>query len=200
MSSGVGAGNFSGVSTQRLIEQLMKNAVRRSALVDRIVNLDVPDKSKIQLIKQTTSEQQIDLVRELVDGLDESTNSFTQATDLILGRIPWELITFRDKQGEASTPSDARESKVYFIESQDSGLIKIGRSHSPADRFKAIKTMSPEKLSLLGCLPEEVATENELHKRFAHLRAHGEWFEATPELRDAIETLLAPAQPEEAEQ
>lgn len=193
MTNSVRAGDFSGISTQLLIEQLIKNAVRRSVLVDRIANLDLPDNSKIQLIKQATSGQQINLVRELVDGLDESPDTLAQVTELVLGHIPWELITLGDRKEEASTPSSARESKVYFIESETAGLIKIGRSVNPDSRFNAIRTMSPDKLVLLGYLPEEVATENELHKKFAHLRMHGEWFEAAPELRKAIEKLLAQA-------
>ena len=171
----------------------MKNAVRRSVLVGRILNLDLPDKSKIQLIEQASTEQQINLVKELVDGLDESPDMLTEATELVLGRIPWELITFRDRKEETLAPSSAGESKVYFIESKAAGLIKIGRSVNPVSRFNAIRTMSPDKLVLLGYLPEEVATENELHKKFAHLRMHGEWFKAAPELREAIERLLAPA-------
>jgi hypothetical protein len=68
--------------------------------------------------------------------------------------------------------------KVYFIRCGD--FIKIGFSEQTERRFKSLQTAAAAPLELLGTIHGE--RELELHRQFAHLRSHGEWFRAAPEL------------------
>lgn len=65
---------------------------------------------------------------------------------------------------------------VYFIASDSAGLVKIGFSQSPERRVAAIQGMSPVPVRLVGKTPGTAEDEAALHRRFAGLRAHGEWF------------------------
>ncbi|MBN1430422.1 MAG: GIY-YIG nuclease family protein [Anaerolineae bacterium] len=77
-------------------------------------------------------------------------------------------------------------SVVYFIQSSTGGLIKIGTAINANRRLAEIQNMSPVPLRILAVIPGDCRKEAELHKRFAHLRRHGEWFEPTIELLDFI--------------
>ena len=181
-------------STAQLTTQLLKNSLSRSLLVDRVLGLDIPDVMKISLIKSATSANGIEHAAEMVLDMEggDGVGRYWKITEL----IDWSSVesALRDTR---QTPGDhdqdqGSESHVYFIESESAGLIKIGRSVNPVSRFNAIRTMSPDKLVLLGSAPETVCSESELHKKFAKHRRHGEWFEDVPEIRDLIaETLSA---------
>lgn len=71
---------------------------------------------------------------------------------------------------------------VYVLSADALPVVKIGHSADPESRLMQIQPMSPDKLSLVLILPGERFAEVELHRRFAHLRSHGEWFKAEPEL------------------
>lgn len=75
---------------------------------------------------------------------------------------------------------------VYFIGSAD-GKLKIGTSANIEKRFDALQTSASVKLTLLLTIPGGTDLEAELHRRFAHLRESGEWFQHTDELRHFIE-------------
>lgn len=78
---------------------------------------------------------------------------------------------------------------VYFV---SSGLaVKIGYSVDPTQRFAALQTSHPAKLTLLGRIPGTRELERDLDDRFAKYRRVGEWFTADDALVDAIEGLLA---------
>jgi T5orf172 domain len=77
--------------------------------------------------------------------------------------------------------------EVYFIEAKDVGLIKIGTSTSSSSRLDAIRLLSPVPLALLAVIKGNRKVEGALHRKFRHLRRHGEWFEDTLELRAFIE-------------
>jgi len=81
-------------------------------------------------------------------------------------------------------PSSAR--RVYFIQAQHSGLIKIGSAASPRQRLQTLQTGSPEPLVLLGDVPGGGRRERELHRKFADDRSHGEWFTPSSALTDFI--------------
>jgi hypothetical protein len=81
---------------------------------------------------------------------------------------------------------------VYFIRSGE--LIKIGMSADVCGRMAALRTMSPLPLELLAVASGGRPEEASLHQRFAHLRQHGEWFSAVPELLEFIAD-LSPATP-----
>ena len=69
---------------------------------------------------------------------------------------------------------------VYFVRCGE--LIKIGTSTDVHQRVASIRTMTPLPVELVAIAAGSRAEESVLHARFAHLRQHGEWFTATPEL------------------
>lgn len=75
---------------------------------------------------------------------------------------------------------------VYFIQGKKTRRVKIGFSVNPTERLRDLQCGSPDKLVLLGCVHGTVKTERELHKKFAHLHSHGEWFECDTELAQFI--------------
>jgi hypothetical protein len=79
---------------------------------------------------------------------------------------------------------------VYFIRSGDK--VKIGVSTNVPMRLKALQTMSAGDIELLVVAEGSHPEESQLHARFAHLRTHGEWFRAEPELLEFIAALTAP--------
>ena len=69
-------------------------------------------------------------------------------------------------------------SVVYVIGNADNRLVKIGTTTASADkRLSGIQTMSPSLLSVLWTTPGGRELEQELHRRFAAERRHGEWFD-----------------------
>lgn len=78
---------------------------------------------------------------------------------------------------------------TYFIQGVDGGPIKIGRSVDPLSRLSSLQTGSPVVLKMLATVPGELLPEEALHKAFADLRTHGEWFSADPQLLSLIESL-----------
>lgn len=82
---------------------------------------------------------------------------------------------------------------VYFIQA-DEGPIKIGVAASPLYRLGGLQTASPYPLRLLAVMPNQGALgESALHAKFAHLRTHGEWFRAAPDLLAYIKENGVPA-------
>jgi hypothetical protein len=79
---------------------------------------------------------------------------------------------------------------VYFIRGEGTGLVKIGVADDPRTRLRDLSIGSPVALTLLGQTPGNEAIERALHKRFAALRAHGEWFRETHELASFIAEVL----------
>lgn len=76
--------------------------------------------------------------------------------------------------------------RVYFI--RGGGLVKIGYSECPTSRMADLQAGSPIKLELLGTIRGQRGTEEALHKKFSHLRKHGEWFRLTKEIQAFIDT------------
>jgi hypothetical protein len=85
---------------------------------------------------------------------------------------------------------DIECAKIYFI--SGAGLIKIGVTTKVDARLRSLELSSPVELVFLGMYPGTRSDEFALHKRFAHLRRHGEWFNDTEELRAFIEGCVDP--------
>ena len=97
-----------------------------------------------------------------------------------------------------------RESKVYMISVGDPDLpdlperFKIGYSQHPEERIKQLQTGSPFKLGLHTHSPYAMpgraaySWEQEIHRRLAEHRLHGEWFapEAVDEAVELVTTAL----------
>ncbi len=83
-------------------------------------------------------------------------------------------------------------SHVYFIKPVGmDGPIKIGFSKKPLARLAVLSAWSPFVLEIIGQADGSSREENMLHRRFAHLHTHREWFMTSPELRQAIERIVA---------
>jgi hypothetical protein len=82
---------------------------------------------------------------------------------------------------------------VYFIKSEQLGLIKIGKSTNPVKRICNMQTSTPDRLVLLGYSDQH--TEKELHHRFSSLRQTGEWFSPSEDLLRFISGLGPVAAP-----
>ncbi len=183
------------IPAEKLLTQLIQNSLAKSALVDRILNLTVSDEVKVSLIGSAASSSAIEHTATLVADLESVDGGSPIQT--VLNLINWQSVesVLRDvveprEHGRERGQDSVAESHVYFIESEASGLIKIGRSIDPTSRFNAIRTMSPDALVFLGSVPEKVYSEADLHKKFAEHRKHGEWFDAAPEIRELIAEVL----------
>ena len=99
-----------------------------------------------------------------------------------------EQIAVNDSGTEASADTQLTQPRsanvhgwTYFIRHGD--LIKIGFSIRPERRIAQIaSTDKLPNLATLAIVPADIAGEYETHQRFAHLREHGEWFRAEPDL------------------
>lgn len=77
---------------------------------------------------------------------------------------------------------------VYFIQGQQTRLVKIGQAADPAKRFVELQVGSAEWLVCLGVDPGAM-NDAIYHTRFGRDRVHGEWFTPSPDLMDFIKTL-----------
>lgn len=68
------------------------------------------------------------------------------------------------------------EEVVYVLGTPGSNTVKIGRTTNLAKRVADIQRMSPVPLTALWATPGGSELEAQLHRRFAELRSHGEWF------------------------
>lgn len=80
---------------------------------------------------------------------------------------------------------------VYFLQSIESGLIKIGQtSHGIEKRIAQISGMCPGGVKLIAIVREaNKDLEFELHRMFKSLRVNGEWFSPGAKLIDYIDGL-----------
>lgn len=189
---------ISEASDEQLLTELIRGAFERNILVHRIARLEVPTEMKMSLIMATDSGDKRAVVSDMIGQFEPSNGNKSKSLSQIFDRIDWKRIgevaakclnprNIEDSERVASEAKTQNESWVYFIESKDSGLVKIGYSKRPKDRFNSIKTMSPEHLNLMGMMPGGKTEESELHKKFSDIRSHGEWFTLTPELIEFIE-------------
>lgn len=84
---------------------------------------------------------------------------------------------------------------VYVVYNPRTRLTKIGISHTPENRRRALEAGCGQKLSLRATLPHptpEAAQGHEvaLHERFAEYRRIGEWFALPAPTRRALEREL----------
>ena len=84
-----------------------------------------------------------------------------------------------------------KQSQVYVIRCELTGLIKIGMSMNPNRRLMGIQTGYPYKLSVHWTFPTDHPRllESYLHQVLAHHRLNGEWFSASA--ADGIEKVVA---------
>lgn len=90
------------------------------------------------------------------------------------------------------TPRLPNDGWVYFVRGADK--IKIGTTGSVARRLATLRCASPVELTLLHSMPGSQRVERHLHRQFADLRMHGEWFRAEEPLLSHIARLRERAQ------
>lgn len=78
------------------------------------------------------------------------------------------------------------EEVVYALGAPGSNTVKIGRTTNLKKRAAEIQRMSPVPLVVLWTHPGGHELETRLHRHFADLRAHGEWFAFR---RDAVQLI-----------
>lgn len=134
----------------------------------------------------------------LVTGIDTRTE---RPLNLLWARKIVERLGFpTDCDCELAKPIGPRKDKpqkyvphdfpgVYFLQGP-SGPIKIGVARwSIGSRMAEIQFMCPDRLELIGCIRGAgQKDEKALHRKFSHLRLHGEWFEPARELLNFIAT------------
>lgn len=76
---------------------------------------------------------------------------------------------------------------LYFMHSEDSGLVKIGKTTHPTKRVACLKTMSPVPLTCIAMVRAHDFHEKMLHKALESYRAHGEWFRYEGEVVEVIQ-------------
>ncbi len=79
---------------------------------------------------------------------------------------------------------------VYFVHCPLLGLVKIGYAFDVDLRLRAIRSLSPARIKLLGAIPGDVYRESHLHRRFRKERKHGEWFRVSERLARYIRLVL----------
>lgn len=81
---------------------------------------------------------------------------------------------------------------VYFIRPVGAeGPVKIGHSYLPRERFAEMCRWSPIPLEIVATFWAEAYVERRFHARFRESWMHYEWFEASPELTQAIDQINA---------
>ena len=79
---------------------------------------------------------------------------------------------------------------VYFVGADDPfAPVKIGYASNLRNRFNGLRYLSPQPLVILGYTEGSRDDEAQYHKRFAHIRLHGEWFRRSDDLVDHISHL-----------
>jgi hypothetical protein len=78
---------------------------------------------------------------------------------------------------------------VYFIVAEGCDRVKIGYSRDPTVRLNELQTGSPFPLRIVRVIPACRGTlETRVHKHFADLRLHGEWFRVTDDVKQFAAT------------
>lgn len=83
---------------------------------------------------------------------------------------------------------------LYFIRPVGrAGPVKIGITLNPHQRLACHQTYSPVALEYAGLaeIDGAAALERALHRQFADVRSHSDWFAGTEELYEAIGAVVA---------
>ena len=80
----------------------------------------------------------------------------------------------------------AEMERVYIVGDLDEGYVKVGFSRGVEWRVAGIQTGCPFKLKVLGVIRAPQQFERALHRYLRPWRSQGEWFHATPEVREVV--------------
>lgn len=76
---------------------------------------------------------------------------------------------------------------IYFVLDSAQDAVKIGYTSRIDLRLPQLQTGSVNELRVIKTLPGTLADEQNLHRKFNHLRIRGEWFRYTGELKAFID-------------
>ena len=79
------------------------------------------------------------------------------------------------------------QERVYFLQAEQGGAVKIGRTNDVERRVADIQRMSPVPLQVLAIAEGGAALETRLHQKFYDDKKHGEWFSPSEGLMAMIE-------------
>lgn len=111
----------------------------------------------------------------------------THEPHILMTRPLWPGFFGETPRLQGARPIRSLAMSVYFIRSRQ--YVKIGVSVNPRARIATIQSSIPEPLEVLGIVEGDSALEAELHRRFADLRCHGEWFRDDASIRQAIASM-----------
>jgi hypothetical protein len=66
---------------------------------------------------------------------------------------------------------------LYFIQSDVTGSIKIGRSNNPKRRLGDLQTGNPRKIKLISVIEGKGHLEKKLHESLKDFKLRLEWFD-----------------------
>jgi hypothetical protein len=80
---------------------------------------------------------------------------------------------------------------VYFVGSEEYGVVKIGKANDLSSRIGTIALQLPFRVEVLHSIEcaNPDAVEKEYHRKFAEKRKNGEWFALTPEDLEEIKSV-----------
>lgn len=79
-----------------------------------------------------------------------------------------------------------RREVVYFVGNLEAGYVKVGYSQSPGWRIQALATAAPFALHKLATVRGPMKLERAIHRHLHEARSRGEWFHATPPVRELV--------------
>lgn len=84
------------------------------------------------------------------------------------------------RQEGTHTEPPTRAGSVYLVAC--AGRYKLGRAKDVGQRLRALRTASPDPITLIASLAvaDTVVVERDLHQRYAHCHLAGEWYALTP--------------------
>lgn len=91
------------------------------------------------------------------------------------------------KRRRASYARRKHSAVTYFV--QGANLVKIGTTTNLPERLVTLQIGSPVSLTVLGVT---YIPEAQLHKQFAQVRHHGEWFSLTADVQAFIDAYVFP--------
>lgn len=101
------------------------------------------------------------------------------------------------RRQDVKSSSNTADGHTYVIAYPSVGVVKIGQSVYYAERVEQVVRHSPVPAGVV-CAFVGLHHERELHKKFAHIRKHGELFEDCPELREHLSSRVDALTHEEA--
>ncbi|TAG60665.1 MAG: hypothetical protein EAZ28_06365 [Oscillatoriales cyanobacterium] len=158
---------------------------KKIEVTELVVTVTLPDASLLISLESSRGNK---IAAEIIPRLALSNQQFDQERIKGIAEVhpkqPPPPSFFRQKTIAFTKPP----SWVYFIFDEDNQAIKIGRSTNPLHRLSELQVGNSKSLGLLKIIDGGAELEHKLHKKFKYLRLKGEWFKATQELLQFIDS------------